>query len=205
MENNVTKLKYKQILYTLQYGLNPKNRPDIYVVLAILGIIVSYIILSPSLSAEDILSQKAKSDMFGLMIEGITVAVVISVWFSDLARDWTEQLEKYLSVKFDYEGNTRIEEKFVRLISESDIRQMAQSLGQSWNNGNRLPIKPAIKTLKKTIMQDSSSSINEGKPFCLFDVTIELTEDQLKPKARPTPPDCKCYYPRPENKENGAS
>ncbi len=115
--------------------------------------------------------------MLGLIFDGTTVAAILSVWISDLAKDWKNQLEKYLSVSFKFEGITKIEETYVYLTNESDIRQMAQSLGQARNQGRRLPIKPSIQTMQKHILQDNTGRINEGKPFYHFNVTIELTED----------------------------
>ena len=173
-------LRFTQLVRALGYGLNPKNRPDTYVISILVLAILLYIKFSSELSLHGILSQKANSDMLGLILDSLTLVGVFLVWFSDLSKDWTQQLEKYLSVTFMRNGepDEALSEKFARLTSESDIRSMAQSLGQANNNNQRLSIKPAIETLRNSIQLDDSKLINRGEPFNHYEVTIELKEEK---------------------------
>jgi hypothetical protein len=189
--------KRKQLQYMLQYGQNPHNRPDFYIITLILLIIIIFLIYiecSPTLSAHSIVHQKITDDMLGLILDITTLSAIISVWLSGVARDWKNQLQKYLSVSFTYNDKTNIEQDYVLLINQSDIRQMAQSLGQAWNNGYRLPIQPSIQTMQKKIKQDKSGKINNGRPFTHFSVTIELEEDIVEPQRRHSQPKFKCLY-----------
>lgn len=142
---------------------------------------------------------KLKSDFIGFLIDLPTLLVVASVWIYGIKREWTESLNKFLSVQFvvslPQEDNLipmnklQIECRYAPLSGESDVRQMAQALGKSVNGENYLPIAPMLNKISKGIKKDTSYLLNDGIPFMSYDVEIKLTEQLTQVKrANSNPP-----------------
>lgn len=129
---------------------------------------------------------KLKSDFIGFLVDLPTLLVVVSVWIYGIKREWTQSLNKFLSVEFvvslpqadnSTPSNKRqIECRYAPLSGESDVRQMAQALGKSVNGEKYLPIAPMLNKISKKIKKDTSYLLNDGVPFVSYEVEIKLTE-----------------------------
>jgi hypothetical protein len=120
---------------------------------------------------------KVDDGFIGFLLDLSTLSIVILVSLYEVVKDWELSLNKYLSVQFiDPADKKKIECLYAPLLGEADTRAMAQSIGQSINFGERLPISPMLKTIKTSIVEDDQSSINQGKAFVSYEVTIRLTQ-----------------------------
>ena len=122
-------------------------------------------------------SVKIDNDFIGFLVDLSTLSIVVVVSLYEVVKDWENSLNKYLSVQFiDPSGKKKIESLYAPLIGESDARAMAQSIGQSINFNERLPIAPMIETIEKLIQQDDQGLINKGQGFKSYRVTIRLNQ-----------------------------
>lgn len=62
------------------------------------------------------------------------------------------------------------------MIGEADARAMAQSIGQSINFNERLPIAPMLETIEQSIQRDDQGLINKGQSFKSYRVAIRLNQ-----------------------------
>lgn len=184
--NNVSWIK-RTILNPITFA-TPKNRPAIYILIFALFILIFYYYCPSPQSFTDVVKIKWKTDELGLIMEIITLLVIFSVWYSELASDWRNSLNRFLTVSFYYHDKLKIHCRYARLDKEESIRQMAQSLGRSVNFEIFLPIAPMLDSISESIQQDRDKKINEGHPFVHYDVSIKLTRsiDELGGKIRET-------------------
>lgn len=120
-------------------------------------------------------------DFIGFLIDLSTLSIVVVVSLYEIVKDWEVALNKYLSVQFiDPSGKKKIEALYAPLIGEADARAMAQSIGQSINFNERLPIAPMLETIEKSIQQDEQGLINKGESFTSYRVSIRLTQSLTK-------------------------
>ncbi len=169
----------QELARAIEYA-NPSNRPVLYIVFALIISICGYSLLSDTYSIYGEFNKKLSSDNFGIILEFFTLAVILGIWVSDLKKEWRLSLKKYLTVEFKYKNKVQAVCEFAPLIGESDTRAMAQSIGQSMNGGDRLPIMPMLSDIKKEIVCDVSNQapylVNEGLPLMHYAVTVRLTE-----------------------------
>ncbi len=179
--NNIVVLRRRQELWQITRYLWDSRRPAILVMFLALLAIPIFLLASEQFSLPDLLWKKFAADEVGLFIQVITFLAVAGIWFIELKKEWRGSLEKYLSVSFVYEGQKRIRCRYAPLVTESDIRNMAQSFGQALNKGGRLPIAPAIQGKRVMVEQDrgpdKNTLLNGGKPFLHYDVTLRLTRN----------------------------
>jgi hypothetical protein len=79
------------------------------------------------------------------VIEAITLFAVVFTAFNVLHRQRLDELDKKLTVSFQYENKIVLLCENAYLAGESDIRQWGQSIGQLMNNGERLDFEPFIR------------------------------------------------------------
>lgn len=96
-----------------------------------------------------------------IVLQFLTLFVVISVWFTQLRRDWKASLDKFLSVTFIYKGKTyeHLTAQYAPFFSEADIRLLGQSMGQVRNGEKRLPLDSERNELHKSICIDTSGRV----------------------------------------------
>jgi len=73
-----------------------------------------------------------------------TLAVALIVWWGELTENWEHQLPKLLRVEFRFEGHPVMVCEDAPLITENDIRAMAQQIGKQMNDGNELKLRPTF-------------------------------------------------------------
>lgn len=80
--------------------------------------------------------------------------IAFNVWLSELRQEWSEQLEKRLTVLFYFENKElfRCEEAF--LSNEGDIRSWSQQIGRQMANGQLLMFEPFIDVAPLSIEFD---------------------------------------------------
>lgn len=130
-----------------------------------------------------IIYAKVKDDIgfIGFLVDFSTFSIVVVVSLYEVVKDWKLSLNKYLSVEFiDPSGKKKIESLYAPLIGEADARAMAQSIGQSINSGERLPIAPMLEAIEKSIQQDDQGLVNQGRGFMSYRVTIRLNQSLTK-------------------------
>ncbi|MBL6986897.1 MAG: hypothetical protein ISR72_07640 [Methylobacter sp.] len=162
------------------------KRIEFYVLVVLSILFLIYISHSNEHTFSNELSTKLTSDFIGLILDLSTLLVVFSVWIYGVKKEWTESLNKLLSVQFVVSvplpdnsasiNKLQIECLYAPLSGDSDVRQMAQALGKSVNGECFLPIAPMLNKISKKIKIDSSSIINNGIPFMSYEVEIKLTE-----------------------------
>ena len=164
-----------------------KSQP--YIFMIILTLIVLVILTN---NPEEILKkfiQEWKDNNTGTIFNIITLFFIVTVWFADIRNDWRQSLKKYLSVSFLY-NEKKIDELSnssypAQLISESDIRALAQQIGQQNNNNNRLNLDSSKYSYTKTISYDRNSKL-ACSPFWHYEVTVELKSPPSKGKTYKT-------------------
>ena len=80
-----------------------------------------------------------------------TLAVALIVWWGELTENWEHELPKRLRVVFLFEGKPVMVCDDAPLISENDIRAMAQQIGSQMNGGNNLKLHPILAPLPPVI------------------------------------------------------
>lgn len=141
----------------------------------------------PSLSGSLSKNWYSPENHINIFLQFLTLFVVISVWFTQLRQDWTVSLDKFLSVTFVFGGKTykHLSAKYAPLFSESDIRNLGQSLGQVRYKGSRLPLDSERNKLAKTICFDTSKKIC-CHPFWHYQIIMPLLHPLEEPNERAT-------------------
>lgn len=198
----------KTFFSVLDYYWNDRKPAIIVTIISISGFML-WIHISKNYTATELLGYAFKKDEFvSTIIQLVTFIAIISIWYRSISKEWEQQLNKYLSVRFTYDGVTRINCRYARLSGESDARGMAQSLAQALH-GDRLPIAPSLKEITKSIRKDNNINVHgnpchlldDGKHFLHFDVEIQLTED-VRTLGKKPPSDKSNNSGKPKDKDN---
>jgi len=121
----------------------------------------------------------ATVDHINLVIQFSTLFVVVTVWFVQLRNDWKTSLDKFITVQFTFKGNgvtSLCSTDYAPLLSEGDIRTMAQSIGQIRNNGNKLALDIENNKISKKICIDTTGKVC-CSPFQLYELEMPLLKD----------------------------
>ncbi len=116
-----------------------------------------------------------KSNNTGSIFNLVTLIFILALWVSNIVKEWGESLEKYLSVRF-FCGDKEFPEladSYALLISESDIRSLAQQVGQQKNNNIRLTLDSTEYEFEKTLSYDKRKKVS-CSPFWHYEVKVSL-------------------------------
>ncbi len=184
---NVTTLNWtSRLQHISRHAMH--TRPSLIVfALALFFSGIYFICTDVTLLSKDLLKQWQEEPATTLF-QGTMLLAAVSIWIFQLVQEWKSELPKYLSVDFRYLDKQRIRCKFAQVVGESDVRGMAQSLGQAVNHGERLPIAPTLDEILTEEMQDTSGNINKGQPFLHYSVVIRLTQNVTKLGIKPQAP-----------------
>jgi hypothetical protein len=156
-----------------------------HIVAAVLGFagLGVYVYCSSSIAGNDLLSHYFSAEnLISATMQIITFAVVGSMLYKNMEKEWFESLNEFLSVYFKDGEQLRICCRYARLPHQSDIRALGQSLGQSVKSG-RLPLAPSLVSAPTVVEIETPhgecepNSINGGIPFIHHKVTFPLTEE----------------------------
>ena len=174
--------KFKSVLNYFWHD----RKPAIVTVLIATTAATLFIIIPGKYQMEDLLKNYLKEEqLLSTSIQFITFLAILSIWYRTIRKEWRQKLNKYLSVSFAYQDNTRIQCRYAKLSSEADARGMAQSFAQTLNCGGRLDIAPSLQAITEVIKIDRNQQtagncqllINQGQPFLHLDVVIHLIND----------------------------
>lgn len=142
------------------------QKKRIALVLVLLGLVL--IMVAMSQGAEKNLNWWSKwlDPFFGVG----TLLVALLVWATELRQDWTDNLPKRLTVKFNYGNRTILECREAYLASEGDIRTWGQQIGKQMTNVQFLHFEPFIEEKEIEIQKDKKEH------YRLYEVTFYLTD-----------------------------
>lgn len=116
-----------------------------------------------------------KSNNTGSIFNLVTLIFILALWITNIVKEWGESLEKYLSVRF-FCGDKEfpdLADSHALLISESDIRSLAQQVGQQKNNNIRLNLDSTDYEFEKTLSYDKRKKVS-CSPFWHYEVKVSL-------------------------------
>lgn len=124
----------------------------------------------------------------GTIFNLVSLLFILAIWFNNIIKDWQNTLPKYLSVEFfcdnDCNDLSYLADQYALLISDADIRSLAQQIGQQKNNNLRLNLDSTRYKLTKTL--SFSYGLNAKLPcssaFWHYAVKIHLRTPPAKEK-----------------------
>lgn len=126
----------------------------------------------------------ASTDKYSLGIEILTLVTLVSLWLYNMSNRWIDSLPNYLTAKFYYDNQLRLQFNYIPLTDPADIRSQAQTIGQVLGTGRPLhmSISPYIQEIcNKEICIYNGATKPEGhkmaSPFEHHTVHINLQED----------------------------
>lgn len=124
-----------------------------------------------------------KNNNTGTIINIVEVIFILFLWIANIIIGWQDALGKYLSVTYYCQEKERPEfaGQYALLISESDIRSLAQQIGMQKNNNQYLDLDSSQYQFKKTLSFDRNRIVNSG-PFWHYEVTVPLRPPQKERK-----------------------
>lgn len=101
-----------------------------------------------------------------------TFLAAFSVWLSNQKQHWEDDLEKRLTISFEYNNHEIMRCEEVYLAGEGDIRTWGQQVGKQMANNTHLEFEPFLEEGKEDILFDTTKNIY----FKLYRATIFLTK-----------------------------
>lgn len=125
-----------------------------------------------------------KFDWISALLGIIPLVPVVLILYVSRYKQWRLDLPNFLTVNYIFEGKPKLRAELIPLSGLSDIRAQAQTISRIFNEDQaNFPLKPALsKSHPSQIMKDSNCILNQGKPFELHEVDIELISDVTKQK-----------------------
>ncbi|MFW5443049.1 MAG: hypothetical protein ACKE51_01920 [Methylococcaceae bacterium] len=165
-----------------------KNRTYAMVILFIVIILLYLAGINPTSLWNNLITE-IENNKTGTIISLVQVTFILFLWIANIIVGWHSTLKKYLSVEFfcGEEMFPKLSDQYALLISESDIRSLAQQIGQQKNNNNRLDLESTKYAFKKTLSYDREAKI-ASQPFWHYEVKLYLR----------TPPKTKQYKSKEE-------
>lgn len=116
----------------------------------------------------------------GTIFNLVSLLFIVAIWLNNIYADWQNTLPKYLSVKFYCKDNAdhieKLADEYALLISETDIRSLAQQIGRQKNSGQQLDLDSTKYQFTKTL--SFSNGLNHNLPyngsFWHYEVDIHL-------------------------------
>ncbi len=125
--------------------------------------------------------KEIKDNNTGTVLNLVEIIFILSLWVASIITGWRSTLDKFLSVTFHC-GEVdfpHLADQFALLISESDIRPLAQQIGRQKNNNNALDLDSTDYKFKKTLSFDQNKVVSD-EPFWHYEVTVSLRNPPQK-------------------------
>ncbi len=152
------------------------SRTDVKVFVVAVAIMpILYCIFS-----ESIIGYFQKTDKFSLLTQTFTTMMLVFIWLGNLRVQWVRSLNNFINIKVIYDNKTQLTIELVPLAEVADIRTQTQALLKAINNEKFAKISPYVTVTERNqvyIDNKSDKPINNGKPFELYQVEINLTEN----------------------------
>lgn len=118
-------------------------------------------------------------DIPGTAIGLLPIIPVLGLFHNNFHKQWKENLPKFLTVRYRFEGITRIEVTAIPLQGITDVRAQAQTISTIFLKPKQyFSIKPMLSEARNPEVKiDKSGIINNGEPFVLHEVVLDLLED----------------------------
>lgn len=130
-----------------------------------------------------------KSNNTSTIFNVVSLVFIIGLSIANVVIEWKGSLPKYLSVKFECDDKEYplLANNYALLISEADIRSLAQQIGQQKNNNERLGLDSTRYFFEKKLSYDRNGVIPASPakhtPFWHYIVTISLTQPPASSKT----------------------
>lgn len=119
-----------------------------------------------------------KTNNTGTIFNLVEIIFILFLWIANIIKGWHDSLDKYLSVIFHCGEQffPHLADHYALLISESDIRPLAQQIGQQKNDNKPLSLDSTNYKFKKTLSCDRG----DFHPFWHYEVTVSLRSPPQK-------------------------
>ncbi|MDZ4778776.1 MAG: hypothetical protein SGJ19_00820 [Planctomycetia bacterium] len=134
---------------------------------AIIAVIVTGLIVQPWKQQPWLAWWQWMDAVFGVA----TLAVALIVWWGELTENWEHNLPKRLRVVFLFDNQPVLVCEDAPLITETDIRAMAQQIGKQMNDNKELSLRPFFEPLLPIIDRQSKTG-----PVRRYEIRMTLKE-----------------------------
>ena len=117
-----------------------------------------------------------KTDMFGLVIQVITLLGLSLVKLSQMKQEWKSSIPDYLTVEYIYKDQVQIKAELIPLVSLSGVREQVQAIAKALNNENNVALYPVLHKIEhgKIFQINRQNFEHNGEAIELHKATIEL-------------------------------
>lgn len=114
-------------------------------------------------------------------ITGLVPLIQVAILYGRRLEDkWQDSLPKYLTANYYYNGKKRLSIAHIILANEQEVRSQALTITKMFLNNDKTNFPTTTflsKSPQKNNYQDLNKIVNNGKPFALFIVDIDLKVD----------------------------